>query len=151
MGFDIYGVSPKSEKGTYFRNSDWWWKPLATFILESCDVPEEEAELWYYNDGQMVSAQTATHIADRLDMLLKSGEVKEYQQERNEWIESLPDEECDWCNGTGHRNDLNMNQTCSRCQGKGIARPYITVYPFSVENVQNFMEFCRESGGFHIW
>jgi len=39
MGFDIYGSSPKSEKGKYFRNSVWWWRPLAEFVLEHCDVP----------------------------------------------------------------------------------------------------------------
>jgi hypothetical protein len=64
MGFDVYGLSPKSEKGKYFRNSVWWWKPLARFILENCDVPEEEAEDWGTNDGQEVSALTADHIAD---------------------------------------------------------------------------------------
>jgi hypothetical protein len=151
MGFDVYGLSPKSEKGKYFRNSVWWWKPLARFILENCDVQEEEAEDWGTNDGQEVSALTADHIADRLDMLLKSGAVKEYELEREKRINSLPDVECNFCDGTGYRNDLNMGEICNRCKGKGIARPWETIYPFSEDNVKGFMEFCRESGGFEIW
>jgi len=150
MGFDVYGLSPKSKKGEYFRNNVWWWRPLAEFVLENCDVPEE-AERWGSNDGQEVADTTANHIAGRLDMLLKSGSVREYEQERGKWLESLPDEECDWCDGTGHRNDEYNKETCSRCQGKGIARPHVTVYPFSEDNVKNFMEFCRESGGFTIY
>lgn len=152
MGFDVYGTSPKSEKGKHFCNSIWYWRPLAIFVLQRCEVPEEEAEYWGSNDGQIVSAATANNIAERLDMLLKSGEVKEYELEREICLEFLPDEECDWCHGTGYRNDkLCIGEICNRCQGKGVARPWETNYPFSEDNVKKFMEFCRESGGFEIW
>jgi hypothetical protein len=29
MGMDVYGKEPKSDKGEYFRNNVWWWRPLA--------------------------------------------------------------------------------------------------------------------------
>jgi hypothetical protein len=151
MGFNVYGLSPKSEKGKYFYNNVWWWRPLAKFVLESCFVPQEESEYWGSNAGQAVSAETANHIAERLDMLLKSGAVKRYEQARNKYLESLPDEECDFCYGTGYRNGLNIGEICNRCEGKKIARPWVTLYPFSEENVKDFMEFCWESGGFEIW
>lgn len=28
MGMDVFGQSPISERGEYFRNSVWWWHPL---------------------------------------------------------------------------------------------------------------------------
>lgn len=150
MGFDVYGKSPISEKGEYFRNNVWFWGPLATFVLEYCDVPEDEAEYWGSNDGQIVSAATAYKIAERLDSLLRSGMVKKYEQEREKWLESLPNKKCDLCHGTGYRNDEYMKGTCNGCLGKGTVRPWETNYPFYEENVEEFMEFCRESGGFEI-
>ena len=27
MGMDVYGLEPRKEKGEYFRNNVWWWRP----------------------------------------------------------------------------------------------------------------------------
>jgi len=40
---------------------------------------------------------------------------------------------------------------CNGCQGSGYVRPSICHFPFSTENVADFMAFLRESGGFVIW
>lgn len=39
---------------------------------------------------------------------------------------------------------------CNGCRGKGTIRPFQCKYPFSVENVQEFIGFCEASGGFKI-
>jgi hypothetical protein len=36
MGFDLYGIKATSKKGEYFRNNIWWWRPLQYFIVSSC-------------------------------------------------------------------------------------------------------------------
>ena len=59
MGFDIYGLQPENEKGKYFRNNVWGWKPLADYVLSYTEVPEKESKYWYTNDGQKVSKETA--------------------------------------------------------------------------------------------
>ena len=150
MGFDVYGIEPTNETGEYFRNSVWWWRLLANFVLDVCDIPEEEAKSWHYNDQQCVSKETALHIADRLQELVESGEVKRYAEERDKWLESLPDEQCDWCHGTGQRDEKYAYAQCAACKGKGMKKPWVTLYPFDEKNVVNFMAFCRDSGGFVI-
>ena len=37
MGFDVYGMDPQTEKGHYFRNNVWFWRPLWQLICEECD------------------------------------------------------------------------------------------------------------------
>jgi hypothetical protein len=41
MGFDVYGKSARSEKGEYFRNNVWWWRPLAEYVLETVEMPRK--------------------------------------------------------------------------------------------------------------
>jgi hypothetical protein len=72
----------------------------------------------------------------------------------------MPDEPCDICAGTGVRKpephcgagDLKEGGIkCNGCKGEGYVRPWASHYPFSTENVRNFVAFLRESGGFVIW
>jgi DnaJ-class molecular chaperone len=73
-------------------------------------------------------------------------------------LESLPDEECKICEGTGIRNDelgkqeraKDPSYTCNGCKGKGSRDNFYRLYPFHVDNVLAFGEFCAQSGGFKI-
>ena len=68
MGFDIYGMDPQTEKGHYFRNNVWYWRPLWQLICEECDdiLTEEQMASGSYNDGVEVSAEQAMKIFKRL-------------------------------------------------------------------------------------
>ena len=144
MGFDLYGSRAKSEKGEYFRNNVWWWRPLATYVLAHVEIPEEVAKYWQYNDGVEVKEKLAIRIADTLDKLIQDGETARYEKEYTQWQNALPDEACDICKGTGQRDDAVVQGKCNACAGAG------TNYPFEVDNVREFADFCRESGGFRI-
>jgi hypothetical protein len=43
-----------------------------------------------------------------------------------------------------------QTRQCWMCNGKGTVLPWSTNYPFSVENVEEFEKFLRDSGGFRI-
>ena len=151
MGFDLYGQRAKSKRGEYFRNNVWWWRPLAEYVLENVSIPEEEAKDWQYNNGTEVSEETALHIADTLDALIESRHTAQYERDYKRRLESLPPERCRVCHGTGKRNDKAVKGKCSACLGKGEVENFDMLYPFNVENVREFAQFCRESGGFRIW
>jgi hypothetical protein len=34
MGMDVYGKDAVSEKGEYFRNNVWYWRPLWNYCIE---------------------------------------------------------------------------------------------------------------------
>lgn len=160
MGFDLYGKN-KTEKGEYFRNNVWWWRPLARYVLAVCDdiIVLDEKTYWQSNDGQKVLSKTALAIAERLDKLVESGTVRRYAEVYEQELSAMPDEPCWLCKGTGYRDDdlgkqMRLNNpsfTCNCCRGTGKIRPSDTQYSFSEDNVKEFAEFCRESGGFEIW
>lgn len=148
MGFDLSGLSATSKKGEYFRNNVWWWRPLASYVVEVCSLDEEG---WFFNDGKEVGEDTALKIADKLDELLASGEVARYSRQYAADLKKLPLIECDLCKGAGTRNDQYVQGVCNGCAGTGKVKQFSTNYPFSVENVRDFSRFCRESGGFAIY
>jgi hypothetical protein len=40
---------------------------------------------------------------------------------------------------------------CNKCDGNGFVPAFSTYYPFSTDNVRNFVAFLRGCGGFSIW
>ena len=153
-----------SQSGTYFRNNVWWWRPLAHYVLEETKViPEDRKESWGYNDCSEVSQKEAEMIARQLRYLIKSGHTKRYEanwEARRKTLEV--------------HNDKVEKELEEHCQevykklGKTVApkdfpkkdhdkwekiyrkRNSDASYPFSIENVEEFAEFCENCGGFTI-
>lgn len=192
MGMDVYGKSPANERGEYFRNNVWWWRPLWDYC-ESV-APDLCGNVnGHYNDGDGLEAEGAIRLAEILFAEIESGRTAQYGKERDEFLEAIPNEECSACKGSGWITpptetqnaefmeyvtdmvksgqvvtlDSNENQfikameegistqikeprKCGGCDGKGERRPWDTHYPFSVDNVREFAEFCKNSGGFEI-
>ena len=165
MGFDISGLRPKNEKGEYFRNNVWYWRPLAQYVLEETKVIDEvEHEGWHYNDNQIVTEQQAEQISKQLDHLIKNGDCKKFAQEwekrrkkiekHNEKVEKELDK---------HVKDVQRRMNNSNLAPKDFPkedhdkwekiyrrRNSDASYPFSIKNVEEFAEFCENSGGFSI-
>ena len=152
MGFDIYGVSARSPEGEYFRNNVWWWRPLWDYIATNCSdiLMAEDIENGSFNDHWIINEDKARKIADKLDFLVTTGEAAKYEAEYSRHIKELPLVKCDCCHGTGTRDDQYVKGKCNMCDGKGEAKEWKAHYPFSVENVKDFIKFCRDSGGFAI-
>lgn len=160
MGMDVYGKNPSGEKGEYFRNNVWWWHPLWDYCeaLTPDLIPEDN--LGHYNDGWGLDAAGAKALAERLLEEIESGRTLEYKREYFRELAALPDEACKLCAGTGVRvapatpvqsdPPTGGSIRCGKCQGKGKVRPFVTNYPFSVQNVREFAEFLSECGGFSI-
>jgi len=156
MGFDIMGKNPKNAKGDYFRNNVWWWRPLWEYVVEACKdfLSEKDLASGGFNNGHLISDSKTKKIAIRLEHLVRQGEVKRYEKEYKQQMKEIPEEKCDLCGGSGTRKDKHTNYQsieCNKCDGKGEVKPFETNYPFSEANVKNFIEFCRNSGGFEIW
>jgi len=147
MGFDLIGK--KDDK--YFRNNVWYWHPLWDYVCDVCNIDGETRTHGHFNDGIKISAEQALSIAQRLEEELASGRAQAACNFFDETMQSLPDEACEYCNGTGTRNDMYVKGTCNACKGKGTVRPFETWYHLTVENIESFTEFCKESGGFEIW
>lgn len=173
MGMDVYGSDPTTEHGVYFRNNVWWWRPLWNYVITvgSEVISEELAESGHYNDGARLNADQAKRLGEILFIELWEGRTLTYQAEYNEYLSQLERQPCDLCLQTGIRTDklgVEMGQPtkelspevqiltgrthgwCNGCNGVGTVEHFAAHYPFSVENVANFAQFCIESGGFKI-
>jgi len=153
MGFDISGVKPETTDGEYFRNNVWWWHPLWDYVCATCSdaLTDEDCQMGHYNDGHAISADKALKIAERLNYFVEIGVTKLDVQSYQQYQESLPEEQCIFCDGIGERSDQYARGLCNACKGKGKMRPSITWYPFDEENVKKFAKFAQDSGGFAIW
>ena len=122
MGFDIVGIKAKSEKGKYFRNNVWYWRPLWQYICDECDdiLTIKEAEGGCFNDGVKITKSKAERIAKRLQKKLEDGSIDLHKAGYDGMVEEVGDK---WAKS----------------------------YPFEVDNVIDFIEFCKESGGFKIY
>jgi hypothetical protein len=154
MGMDVFGKEPRTEKGAYFRNNVWAWHPLWSYCEEIAPDIAGRVECGHSNDGDGLDAADAEELAQRLQAEVDSGATARYATERQAALEALPDEECSICSGTGKRRkppQTGPGRTpCNGCDGTGKVRPFATHYPFDVENVQEFVEFLRDCGGFAI-
>lgn len=150
MGMDVYGKEARSETGKYFRNNAWWWRPLARYCCEVAPEITSRCKYWQSNDGDGLGKADSLALADILQAKIDSGHTLIHEKKHNGALEMMPDEPCIHCHGTGRRTDMVCANGCNACQGKGSVRPSATYYPFSVENVEGFIAFLRDCGGFEI-
>ena len=165
MGMDVHGNS-----GNYFRNNVWWWRPLAEYVKTV--APDMVTQGWHYNDGEGLNAEDSVKLANLLKAELDSGRTVEYQIRYEAWQAALPRRLCQICGGSGVRSDgigMQTGQTtkiipsdppghpragqvgwCNGCDGVGTVPDIASQYPFSAENVADFVDFLRESEGFTI-
>ena len=99
----------------------------------------------------MIDEKKCDVIVERLEGLLKDGSVKTFQDTRQKQLDKLPMEKCDVCDGSGVRNDKIIQGECNGCGGTGKREPWAKSYPFDVDNVEEFVKFVKDSGGFQIF
>lgn len=133
MGFDLYGLAATSENGAYFRNNCWWWRPLWNFTCKHCDriLTEKQRDGGHFNDGTKIGAKMSIKIADKLQETIDNGLAAQEEKE----------------NKKGTKEAKKHNKKLKH----GNPRyDWQEAYPFTIENVKEFIVFCRESGGFTI-
>tara|TARA_R100000697_G_scaffold80872_1_gene92974 strand:+ start:34 stop:636 length:603 start_codon:yes stop_codon:yes gene_type:complete len=156
----------KENVGDYFRNNVWWWRRLAQYVYENVDgvcEAEEDYGLWHENSGHQVDEATALRIADKLEELIKQGHTAEYEMKIDKIMEKAIEH-----NAKIDKKMKALKEEVRKLTGKDLApaeypevqskkwdklyqqRKWEDSYPFAVENVKEFADFCRHSGGFEI-
>ena len=106
-----------ANKGIYFRNNCWWWRPLWDFCYNV--APELISDdLWadgHHNSGDGLNGEDAKLLGEKLLKAVSDGFAKKFKE---------------------HHEELEKDEEYK--------------YPFDIENVVDFAEFCIESGGFEI-
>jgi hypothetical protein len=152
MGFDLFGLEPKAENGVYFRNNVWAWRPLWGYVCQTCGdiLSATDMENGKWNNGYRLIKKRSVKVSNRLFELIESGAVNKIAVEDLKKRSEIPLETCRLCNGTGIREDNNSAGECHACNGNGKRQHPLAWYHFEEDNVRDFAEFCRDSGGFYI-
>lgn len=152
------------EVGAYFRNNVWWWRPLANYIIDFTGCVEKgDEEKWHENGGHEVDEETAIQIANQLEHLIKTGHTEKYAEEymkeheeanlHNEKIgeemKKFQDEMDKKYNRDIAPSEYNQDDY-KKWSAIYDKKKSIGNYPFNVNNVKEFIEFAKNSGGFRI-
>ena len=132
MGMEVFGRKPKSKIGEFFWNDVWHWRPLWAYCEKVAADITKQWEMGHLNDGWGLTSKQASKLAQVLEKKLADGSVAGYaeQSEFKGDVYPLPDKEI--------------------IKAMGL-RPTEEDYLFSKENVQNFLAFLKDCGGFRIW
>jgi len=164
---EYYSALDKFEeenKGYYFRNNVWWWRPLAQYVIEHTKVitDQKKIEGFSYNDGVEINEEEAVQIAKQLKHLIKTGHTKKYeedymlaykkaelhnkkvQKELDSFQKAMDKKHGDIAPKDYPKEDyVKWNAIYSKRDDNGT-------YPFAERNVKEFAEFAEQSGGFQI-
>jgi len=134
MGMDVYGKAPKSDVGEYFRANIWSWRPIHELIEKANVLPPDIIEGMSFNDGYGPEEPQALLLAAALENMVDG------MDDENEFMLSS-------------EVDGPVAALLSQFQQQGIEliSPRGPVYSTDVAHVREFIEFCRESGGFEVW
>lgn len=159
MGMDVYGKNPKTPAGEYFRNNVWWWRPLAEYVCQVAPAIAQNCQYWQSNDGDGLGARDSIKLAEVLQAEIDAGRTAEYAAAHTARLAAIPREPCRFCESgittqkiadTYPAYQTHVGKTCIQCGGVGTVESGDAAYPFSVENVQEFIGFLRHCGGFKI-
>ncbi len=133
MGMDVYGREPKSEAGVYFRANIWSWRPIHELIEQANVLPQKMVEDMSYNDGAGPNNEQALLLAAQLDAMLEG------MDDEHEFMLSS-------------EVDGPVAVLLAQMQNEGIelVSPRGPVYSADVSHVREFVEFCKNSGGFQV-
>jgi hypothetical protein len=111
-------------KGVYFRNNVWWWRPLAQYVIGHTKKYEEEY-MAVYKKAELNNIK----VQEELDEFQKAMDKK---LGKDVAPANYPKEDYEKWNAIYAKMDNNGS------------------YPFSESNVKEFAEFAEQSGGFTI-
>jgi len=153
MGMDLHSI----ENDGYFRANIWSWRPLWRLVATECEdfLPEEAYEAGSVNDSYKIPEDLALQIHEKLSTLNIPKAIKEYHY----YLDTLPLEDCIYCDGNGIRDDENVKGKCNNCNTEytkaegvpvGKEKNFQTNYRMDKEHIEEFIDFCKTSRGFQI-
>ena len=136
--------------GYYFRNNCWWWRPLWNYCYHVADdlISEEVFNSGHNNSGAGLDDKGAKLLGNRLLQQIREGNTVQYQASYQQYLDDLPDDDCMRCNNNNRGN--HKKKSCRSCNKTGKSENFNKHYPFDIDNVKDFAEFCIQSGGFEI-
>lgn len=155
MGMDVYGLDPQNEKGEYFRANVWYWHPLWGYFEDLHPNIAKKVPHAHENSGDGLNARDALALSKILKKDIEKGITQKYIEEYKAYADSLPLEDCKYCDENGNRTwptEEGQEElvACNVCQGKKKVKSFVTWYNMDLELMKEFQQFLENCGGFQI-
>tara|TARA_B100000963_G_scaffold265735_1_gene233959 strand:- start:4900 stop:5505 length:606 start_codon:yes stop_codon:yes gene_type:complete len=163
--YNAYEEWELENPGVYFRNNVWWWRPLWHYVCIACHgiLSGKDIANGQFNGGHRISKTKSLRIAAKLRARIKSGDVVDYydrhQKEYNEakehnkkiqiLIDTLHERVKEQYGDIVPRDYPEPHKT--DWDNLQAQKKWEASYPFDINNVKEFAEFCEQSGGFEIY
>lgn len=132
IGFDLTGINPTTNDGKYFRNNSWYWRRLWDLCGLCGKLTPSQIKVGLTNDGYKIGKNAHDRILNGL--------MKAYSERGSDyWL--------DWIKYTDTEIG-KMWSTRRTMTGQDVPTP---TYPFSWENVKEFIKFLEGNEGFEVY
>lgn len=128
--FDALDLFERDNPGYYFRNNVWWWRPLWDYVCDVCEsvMSDTDAERGEYNEGYEYDAELTAKMVALLDADIAQNGHHLYEKKH-----------------------LAEQEKARKKEESGeIEKAWVCSYPFDPVNVEEFVDFLKNSGGFKI-
>ncbi len=155
MGMDVYGKKPKNNQGEYFRANVWYWHPLWSYCEQLHPTIASKVQHAHDNSGDGLNASDSLLLSNLLKRDIETGITQNYIKEYYEYLDSLPLEDCQYCNGKGTRDwsqedGTTLTKQCNGCKGELKVKSFQTWYHMDLHLMKEFQQFLENCGGFKI-
>ena len=155
MGMDVYGIKPTDKTGEYFRRNWWGWRPIWWMVEGLWPEISAKVENPMTNDGDGLDDKDSKELSTLMNKAIGNGTVGKFIIDRNKRLDSMPEEPCNLCEGTGKRMDPpNIGAgtyPCNGCNSTGTRANYETYYRMDTNDAKEFSQFLAHCGGFQLY
>ena len=167
--WDLENKYQKENTGVYFRANVWCWRPIWNYVYDTTDVlTDEDHRLGHENSCHAINAEKAERIGKELLANIEDAKLKEakYQNDIKPRVkfnelcdkaaECLYEEVVDKMDGLiTCPGDLKIHDPANYKRWQALShfggmQFDETSYPFSAKYIEEFANFCINSGGFEI-
>lgn len=140
----LKGLDPKSERGKEIYFEKYQWNPLWSYCFAACGAEKGIVGLDEFSNGmyyrkKVFSAKKAARLAEVLRGKMDRGELQTFFRHQRWNLQDLEREICS-CKGIG----------CLQCNMRGFRIPEHSRYRFHPDDVQAFVDFLSDCGGFEF-
>lgn len=158
MGMDIYGLKPKSTEGDYFRANLWGWRPIHFLCDRAIELSCLKIDTvgWGHNGGYGLKTQEeCDKLADALLAYVAISMPDADDDERfylclGMWVSNSGQFLNEWTTAK-----LNDTYKIGRAMKAGVVQANGDIvepaHSICKADVNEFVSFLRNCGGFEIW
>ena len=153
MEFDIFGKTPTSAEGTYFRCDIWTWPHLVQLLHDLCPEEAQGYQDWLSNDGHGLDAADARNLGRRLEALRAQGSIEAYLRNRSNRLEGTRELFVRTLSAVSRSGWGNNPVLCAVIHDEfsGLFAIATDLIPLEITDVDELIRFVAASGGFSIW